>query len=155
MFQLGDQVAQGLSQRLGRAATAMFEDAVPMGDRVLVDPSSAPAPGACDCRDEVGADAAFDLHVLRIPSGLRAKLDTLAFFGGFAFGLRTSLFERICPLAIVVTPADPLLLQVRRASLKTCLDAFEKAGTGCPGFRASFEAGAHVTNGDRRGLLAI
>jgi hypothetical protein len=38
------------------------------------------------------------------PVNFLDEFEALPFFGALAFGLRASLFDRICPLANVVTP---------------------------------------------------
>ena len=71
-----------------------------MIERVPVHPSTSPAPSAQDGGDQVRADASFDLHVPWIPRCLADAFEAFV-FGFFAFGFRASLFDRICPLAMV------------------------------------------------------
>jgi hypothetical protein len=70
-------------------------------------PAAPPIPCAPDRRDEVGANASFNIHVLRAPVGFVNDFDTFVLFAIFALGLRISLFDRACPLAIaaVLNPA--------------------------------------------------
>ena len=72
-----------------------------MADRILVDGLTAPSPRTGYGREQVRAHAAFDFHAFLIPSVFLEGLETLVFLGALAFGLRASLFERTCPLAIV------------------------------------------------------
>jgi len=64
-----------------------------VANSVLVHGSAAPTPCTADGREEVGTNAAFDFHVLRIPSSFLVGFDAFVAFGGFALGLRGSLFD--------------------------------------------------------------
>lgn len=99
-LQLGNQLRYWLTRRSDCNMTAVFEHPLPMGDGVTVHGSPAPASSAVDGRNEVGANAPFDFHGLRIPSSFLDGFDAFFFLGGFAFGLRASLFDRCCPSAI-------------------------------------------------------
>jgi hypothetical protein len=76
---------------------------MPVRKRVPVHGPAPPSTRACDCGNEIRADASFDLHALRNPSVFLDDFDTFVFLDVFAFGLRASLLDRICPLAIIFT----------------------------------------------------
>jgi hypothetical protein len=61
-LEFGDKVAHHFAVWLAVGASTMIEQALPMIDRVLVDRSASPPPGARDRRDQVGADASFNPH---------------------------------------------------------------------------------------------
>ena len=83
-----------------------------------MNPLPAPTASAGDRCQQIRPDAAFDPqramggtgiapgsgeHVPHFLDGLEA----LVFFGAWAFGLRASLVDRICPLAIAQSPRSP------------------------------------------------
>ena len=100
-----------------------------MGNGVPMNGSSAPPPGTTDGRNEVGANAPFDFHELRIPSVFLEGFDASVFVGGSAFGSRASLFDFRCPLAIDAASqsrASWVLQPIGcRAGIEVPLDPFE------------------------------
>jgi len=96
-FQLRDQFTHRFAER----APTVIEYGVPIGQRILVHGTPLPAPRAGNGGDEVGSDASLDFHELRIPINFLDGWEAAAFFAAFAFGLRTSLLGRFCPLAIL------------------------------------------------------
>ena len=130
-----------------------------MANGVLVDGSAAPTPCTADGREEVGANAAFDLHVLRIPSSFLVGLAASGSLGGFAFGLRASLFDRTCPLAIVAglhPKARRLPRNIFRCTrIETRFQPVEQTGPCSPGVGAALKSGAHVIVWGRCSLLAV
>ena len=72
--------------------------------------------------------------------------DAFAFFGGFAFGLRASLFDRICPLAIVLAlpSAFWVVLDIFSGAFgEPCRQSVEHARPGTPRVRAPLQALTH------------
>jgi len=74
--------------------------------------------------------------------------EAFAFFGAFAFGLRVSLVERSCPLAMILIPRrcwSSLCCRVGcDARIKARLYPLELIRPRTPRVRASFEAFAHL-----------
>ena len=95
-LELRDQFAHWFA----KSAPAMVENGMPISERIFVHRASPPASYAGDGRDEVGADASFYFHELRIPMTFLDSRVAFVFLGCFAFGLRASLLDRFCPLAI-------------------------------------------------------
>ena len=82
------------------------------------------------------------------PSYFFEGCDTFVFFGPFAFGLRASLFDRSCPLAMLSLPqpcCSWLCCRVGRdARVEARLEPLEQIRPCCPRVRASFNALSHV-----------
>ena len=116
-------------------------------------PDDLPAPHGGDGRNEIGADASFDLHELRIPSNFLDGSEALDFFGAFAFGLRGSLFERFCPLAILHAFNRAVFPRQRRHARDTRVEGgFQTIKQTCPGaprLGAPFESVADMAVGGR------
>ena len=147
-LKLGDQFRYRLTQRASSDTSTVFEHAPPVADGVLVHRPAAPTPCTADGREEVGTDAAFDFHVLRIPSSFLVGFDGFAVFGGFALGLRSSSFGRTCPLAIFVS-LHSLSRRLPRhifrcARIETRFQPVEQTGPCAPGLCAALQSGAHV-----------
>jgi hypothetical protein len=83
----------------------------------------------------------------------------LAFFGSFAFGLRASLFERFCPLAISTIFNRALFRhptrQARDASVEGCLHTIQQICPGAPRLSAAFQRRTDMDVGVRRCALTI
>jgi hypothetical protein len=132
----------------------VIENGMPIGKRILVYRPSLPAPHAGDGRDEVGPDGSFDFHQLRIPSGFLDGSEAFVFFGAFAFGLRASLVERFCPLAILAIfnravfprPAP----QTCRARIEVGFETLKQVSPGAPRLGAAFERRTDMSVGGRR-----
>jgi len=81
---------------------------------------------------------------------LRDALAAVGFFGGFAFGLRTSLVDLICPLAIIF-PFDRGLLVIAgvgfRPGIEAVLQALEQSGAGKPCFSTALERLSNMADG--------
>lgn len=71
-----------------------------MTDGIPVDELAAPATRARNGRQQVRSNTPFDSHALPIPEIFLEVFDAFVFFGALALGLRASLLERSCPLAI-------------------------------------------------------
>jgi hypothetical protein len=127
----------------------VIENGVPIGERILMHWTSLPAPHAGNGRDEVGADASFNFHEVRIPSSFLDGSEAFVFFGGFAFGLRASLFERFCPLAILDTldrlPAFGPSPEAFGARVEAGFQPLKQAGPGAPCLGAAFKGGANMS----------
>ena len=63
-FEFRDQFTHRFTDR----TSSVVENGMPVGERILVHRASLPAPNAGDGRDEIGANASFYFHELRIPS---------------------------------------------------------------------------------------
>jgi hypothetical protein len=76
----------------------------------------------------------------------------------FAFGFRTSLFERFCPLAISRAfhwEALGLISQIAGTRVEALLEAVEEIGPDAPGLGAAFERGADMRVGRRRRAFTV
>lgn len=137
----------------------MVENGMPVSERVLMDGTPVPATHARDGRNEVGPDCSFDFHELRIPTVFLGVSEAFVFFGAFALGLRTSLFERFCPLAIWPSPDCPApvrrSMQFCGARIEACFHAIKQTGSGVPCLCAAFERRTHMSVDCRRRAFAI
>jgi len=87
---------------------------------------------------------------LLIPSVFLEGFDALGFSGVSAFGLRTSLFERTCPLAIASAPRSPRRSDFKnfgRTLIETGLEPVQQRCPRIPGVGASFKAFARMSIG--------
>ena len=156
--QLDLQLRDQFTHRFAERAPPVIENGVPIGERILMHLTPLPAPHAGNGRDQVRADASFDFHQLPIPSSFLDDSEAFVFFGGFAFGLRTSLFERFCPLAIlsifnVVFPRSAL--QTCRARTEVDFQTVKQTSPGAPRLGAPFERGADMRVRGRRCPLTV
>ena len=148
-FELRDQ----FTHRFANRTPSVVEKRMPVGKRILVHRTTLPAPHAGDGRNQIGADASFDLHELRIPSNFLDGSEGFEFFGAFAFGLQGSLFERFCPLAILPVFIRAVFPRPGHHARGTRVEArFQTIKQTCPGaprLGAAFERGTDMALGGR------